>query len=104
MGIIATALKLGLYTATGSAAGLGAGAAYVAASTTLVDLARDDPLFRSKAYARYNPRDNPALQDVVIKRLPLRRVRPELRDDESALALAFCRGVWSRWGMFRPLS
>ena len=99
MGIIKKVLKLGFYTATG---GLGAGAAYVASSTTLVDLARDDPFFRSKAYTRYNPRDNPALQDVVIKRLPLRSVRPELRDDESALALEFCRGVWSRWGTYSP--
>ena len=99
MGIIKKVLKLGFYTATG---GLGAGAAYLASGTTLVDLARDDPLFRSKVYARYNPRENPALQDVVIKRLPLRSVRPELRDNESALALEFCRGVWGRWGMCFP--
>ncbi len=99
MGIITTALRLSVWSATGSVASLGAGAAYLAASTTLVDLAKDDPLFKSKTWAKYNPSNNPALQDVVIKRVPLRKIRPELRDDEEALTLEFCRGVWSRWGM-----
>lgn len=99
MGIITTALKLGLWGATGGVASAGVGAAYIAASTTLVDLTKDDPLFKSKTYAKYNPKGNPALQDVVIKRVPLRKIKPELRDDEEALTLEFCRGVWGRWGM-----
>lgn len=100
MGLITTALKLGLWGATGGVASVGVGAAYLAASTTLVDLTKDDPLFKSKTYAKYNPKGNPALQDVVIKRVPLRKIKPELRDNEEALTLEFCRGIWSRWGMY----
>ncbi|KAI2630853.1 hypothetical protein GGR54DRAFT_173589 [Hypoxylon sp. NC1633] len=100
MGIIRTALLTGIYGVTGSVASVGAGMAYLAAGTTLIDLTKNDPMFKTKTYAKYNPKGNPALQDVVIKRVPLRKIRPELRDDEEALTLEFCRGVWSRWGFW----
>ncbi|RYP21244.1 hypothetical protein DL765_002383 [Monosporascus sp. GIB2] len=100
MGFITTALRVGVWGVTGGVASVGVGAAYLAASTTLVDLTKDDPLFKSPTYARYNPKGNPALQDVVIKRVPLRKIKPALRDDEEALTLEFCRGVWSRWGFY----
>ncbi|RYP71015.1 hypothetical protein DL771_005110 [Monosporascus sp. 5C6A] len=92
MGIVTTALRVGFLGVTGGVVSVGVGAAYLAASTTLVDLTKDDPLFKSPTYARYNPKGNPALQDVVIKRVPLRKIKPALRDDEEALTLEFCRG------------
>ncbi|XXH05159.1 hypothetical protein Hte_011584 [Hypoxylon texense] len=100
MGIIRTALLTGVYGVTGSVASVGAGMAYLAATTSLVDLTKNDPMFKSKTYAKYNPKGNPAHQDVVIKRIPLQKLRPELRDNEEALTLEFCRGVWSRWGFW----
>ncbi|KAI0180086.1 hypothetical protein GGR52DRAFT_529658 [Hypoxylon sp. FL1284] len=100
MGIIRTALLTGVYGVTGGVASVGAGMAYLAASTSFHDLTKSDPMFKTKTYAKYNPKDNPALQDVVIKRVPLSKIRPELRDDEKALTLEFCRGVWSRWGFW----
>ncbi|KAI0480079.1 hypothetical protein GGR56DRAFT_671229 [Xylariaceae sp. FL0804] len=100
MGVLRTALALGLTGAAGGVAAAGAGCAYLASNTQLFNLGRDDAMFRSNAYARYNPRGNPALHDDCVKRVPLGRVRPELRDDEAALTLAFCRGVWSRWGFW----
>ncbi|KAI5860012.1 hypothetical protein GGS23DRAFT_599940 [Durotheca rogersii] len=100
MGIFRTALLTTAWGVAGSVAGLGTGMAYLAASTTLVDLAKDDPMFRTKTWAKYNPKGNPALQDVVIKRVPLRKIRPDLRDNEEVLTLEFCRGVWSRWGFW----
>ncbi|KAI1505442.1 hypothetical protein F5X99DRAFT_368002 [Biscogniauxia marginata] len=100
MGLIRTTVLTGLLGAAGGVASVGAGAAYLAASTTLVNLTKDDPMFRSKTYTRYNPKGNPAHQDDCIKRVPLSKIRPELRDDEEALALEFCRGIWSRWGFW----
>ncbi|RYP70353.1 hypothetical protein DL769_004979 [Monosporascus sp. CRB-8-3] len=100
MGIITTALRVGAWGVTGGVASVGVGAAYLAASTTLVDLTKDDPLLKSPTYARYNPKGNPALQDTIIKRVPLRKIKPALRDDEEALTLEFCQGVWSRWGFY----
>ncbi|KAI0025018.1 hypothetical protein F4780DRAFT_490028 [Xylariomycetidae sp. FL0641] len=100
MGIIRTTVKLGLLGAGSGVASVGAGMAWLAAGTTLVDLRKDDPVFLSQVYARYNPRGNPALQDDCVKRVPLSKIRPELRDDEAALTLEFCRGVWSRWGFW----
>ncbi|KAI1376743.1 hypothetical protein F4677DRAFT_417807 [Hypoxylon crocopeplum] len=100
MGIIRTAFLTSVWGVTGGVASVGAGMAYLAASTTIVDLTKSDPIFKTKAYAKYNPKGNPALQDVVIKRIPLRKIRPELRDNEEALTLEFCRGIWSRWGFW----
>jgi len=98
MGILRTTLKAGLYGVTGGLASVGAGMAYLSASTSIVDLNTDDAWLRSKTYTRYNPKANPALQDDCIKRVPLSKIRPELRNDEAALTLDFCRGIWSRWG------
>ncbi|KAI1771310.1 hypothetical protein F4818DRAFT_429683 [Hypoxylon cercidicola] len=100
MGIIRTALLTSIYGITGGVASVGAGMAYLAATTSLVDLTKNDSMFKTKTYARYNPKDNPSFQDVVIKRIPLSKLRPELRDNEEALTLEFCRGVWSRWGFW----
>ncbi|KAK9769135.1 hypothetical protein AB5N19_13566 [Seiridium cardinale] len=98
MGIIRTAVTAGLWGVTGGVASVGAGMAYLAAGTTLVDLTKNDPWFKTKTYTKYNPKANPALIDDCIKRVPLRKIRPDLRDNEEALTLEFCRGVWSRWG------
>ncbi|KAI1397918.1 hypothetical protein F4819DRAFT_58259 [Hypoxylon fuscum] len=100
MGIIRTTLLTGIYGVTGGVASVGAGMAYLAATTSFLDLTKNDPMFKTKTYAKYNPKGNPALQDVVIKRIPLRKIRPELRDNEEALTLEFCRGIWSRWGFW----
>jgi hypothetical protein len=99
MGIIRTAVTASLWGITGGVASVGAGMAYLAAGTTLVDLTRNDPWLKTKTYAKYNPKGNPALMDECIKRVPLRKVRADLRDNEAALTLEFCRGIWSRWGM-----
>lgn len=98
MGILRKTFMTGVYGVTGGLASVGAGMAYLNATTSIVDLKNDDAWFSSKTYARYNPKANPALQDDCIKRLPLSKIRPELQNDEAALTLDFCRGIWSRWG------
>jgi hypothetical protein len=99
MGIIRTAFLTSLCGVGGGVASIGAGMAYLSAGTTLVNLTRDDPWLKSKVYGKYNPKANPACMDDCIKRVPLSKIRPDLRDNEEALALEFCRGIWSRWGM-----
>ncbi|GAP88474.1 putative fad linked oxidase protein [Rosellinia necatrix] len=98
MGLLRTAALAGLWGVGGGVAGLGAGMAYLLAATSLVPLTKEDRMFRSGAWRRHNPHENPALKDDVIKVVPLARIRPELRADEAALTLEFCRGVWGRWG------
>lgn len=99
MGIIRLAVRLSVLGFTGGVATVGAGMAYIASGTKLVDLTKSDPWFKTKTYTKYNPKDNPALIDDCIKRVPLRKIRPDLRDNEEALTLEFCRGIWGRWGM-----
>lgn len=92
MGIIKKTIYTGVLT------GLGV-VGYLGASTTLArPLPRDDPLFSSKLYAQHNRHLNGSTQDMVVKRIPLRKIRPELLQDEGALTVEFCRGVWSGLG------
>lgn len=72
---------------------------YVAGSTSIIrPLPRDDPIWKSNPFNRYNVQNNPSTQDVCIKRVPLSKIRPELLEQDGALALEFCRGVWAGWG------
>ncbi|KAI0455339.1 hypothetical protein F5B21DRAFT_194139 [Xylaria acuta] len=98
MGLLRTAVLTGLWGVGGGVASVGAGMAYLLAATSFVPLTKDDQMFKTKTWARYNPNGNPALKDDIIKVVPLSKIRPELRNDEAALTLEFCRGVWSRWG------
>lgn len=93
MGIVKKTLYTGILTGVGVAG-------YLGLSTTLVrPLPRDDPLWSSKIYAQFNPHHNGSSQDVVYKRIPLDKIRPELLEKEGDLAVEFCRGVWSGLGM-----
>ncbi|KAI0838419.1 hypothetical protein F5Y06DRAFT_46062 [Hypoxylon sp. FL0890] len=75
---------------------VGGGAAYLTATTNLkTPLPADDELRTTKSFKRFNRYRNPELQDYCWKTLPLSQVRPELRDDEEALAIEFCRGAWA---------
>lgn len=95
---IRRATTVGLIGATG-------GAAYLAAKNPVVSpLPASDPIWSSSLYKKHNPSRNPATQDVCIKRIPLEKIRPELLQKDGDLALEFCRGVWSGWGMFLSLS
>lgn len=72
---------------------------YVAGSTSIIrPLPRDDPIWKSNPFNRYNVQNNPSTQDVCIKRVPLSKIRPELLEKDGDLALEFCRGVWAGWG------
>jgi len=83
-----------------AAGGLSSGIlAYLGTTTTIITpLAEDDPLWRSQSYSLYNPHRNAATQDVCIKRIPLRKVKPELLHGEGDLVVEFCRGVWGGLG------
>ena len=79
--------------------GTGALVGYLATTTSIIcPLPRNDPIWSSNVYSKYNVQRNPSTQDVCIKRIPLDKIRPELLQNEGDLAVEFCRGVWSGWG------
>jgi len=93
-------IKKTLY--TGVATGVGI-LAYLGGTTKIVSpLPRDDALFSSASFAKYNRHRNSSTQDVCIKRIPLDKVKPELLQKEGDLVLEFCRGVWSGLGKNTP--
>jgi hypothetical protein len=58
-----------------------------------------DELLKSKHYAKLNPNNNPVTHDLCIRRVPLSKIKPPLRENPDALTRAFCAGVWSGNGM-----
>ncbi|KAI2642669.1 hypothetical protein GGS21DRAFT_186100 [Xylaria nigripes] len=100
MGIFKKVALTGLWGIGTGMTSVGAGMAYLLSSTSLVTLTEDDQMCRTKTWAKYNPKNNPAFKDTAIKSVPLSKIRPELRNDEKALTLEFCRGVWGRWGFW----
>lgn len=98
MGVINKTVASGL---AGAAAGAAAVVTYVTSTTTLVaPIPKNDPLWASEHLQNLNCLQNPVMTEICTKRVPLSRIRAELRDDESALATAFSRAVWSGWGTF----
>lgn len=99
MGIIRKTFLTGL---TG-VAGAGAFVTYLHSQTSLIcPLPYSDPIWSSAPYQRYNIHRNPSTQDVVLKRIPIDKIRPELLKEDGALVTEFCRGVWAGWGAFSP--
>ena len=66
------------------------------------DLPVTDPLFRSSFYKQFNPRENPSMRDVCVRRLPLYQIRPDLLEDDKRgggrLVEAFCGGIYGGTG------
>lgn len=72
---------------------------YLEATTSMTrPLAQDDRIWSSDAFSKYNKHRNPSTQDIVIKRIPLSKICPELLWNEGDLAVEFCRGIWSGLG------
>lgn len=95
MSVLRNVLRIG----TGGVAAAGMGTGWLMSSTTMITpIPRDDPLWKSEQLKRLNRLENPVLADVCTKRIPLSRIRNELRD-EKALTTEFARAVWSGWGM-----
>jgi hypothetical protein len=96
--IVSRGLGVGLFSLT---VGASCGAGYLSAATTLITpLDQDDPLLKMDLLRRLNRYNNPLMSDLCIARIPLSKIRPELRDDEAALGIEFCRALWSGWGKF----
>jgi hypothetical protein len=92
---------MGIIQKTLGAATLGTAAyvGYLHATTSLVTpIPKDDPVWKSKPYKKLNTHSNNTVQDVVLKRIPISKVKPELLSKDGALVTEFCRGVWSGWG------
>lgn len=61
-----------------------------------------DYIFNSTLFARYNPNNAPATNDVCLRNVPMARIKPELLEaaekGQTTLVERFCAGVWSGWG------
>ncbi|PQE26550.1 14-alpha sterol demethylase Cyp51B protein [Rutstroemia sp. NJR-2017a BBW] len=94
MGILRTTLSTALLGATGAAGGW----AFWTRNSKFVPISASDPIFSSRAYKRNNPNNNPATQDLCVRKVPLGKIKPHLLEKEGKLVEAFCAGVWGGSG------
>ena len=61
-----------------------------------------DYIYNTTLFARYNPDNRPATNDICLRKVPIGKIKPELLEaaekGETALVERFCAGVWSGWG------
>ncbi|KAK0286261.1 hypothetical protein LTR91_017527 [Friedmanniomyces endolithicus] len=101
-----TAIKtMGLFRTTFAIAGYGSLATaaswlLMTRQCTMRDIPRSDYLFNHTLYARYNPNNAPVTQDICVRQVPLKKIRPELLEgrEDGRLVDAFCQGVWGGVG------
>lgn len=62
----------------------------------IYDLPPTDYLLGTTILARFNPYNNPMMQDICVRRVPIERIRPELLQREGKLVEAFSAGIVSR--------
>ncbi|KAI5301436.1 hypothetical protein KEM56_001718 [Ascosphaera pollenicola] len=75
---------------------------YLFGDSKFVPMSRkDDDLFSSPYYKKYNPKDNATTHDLCVRRVPLEKLDKTLLKDggkDGKLAQAFCSSVWGGLG------
>jgi len=89
-------------TAVVGGAGAAGSWAFLTRNSKFVPISSSDAIFSSAAYIRNNPNRNPATQDLCIKKVPLKDIKPQLLEKDGKLVEAFCAGVWGGLGMLSP--
>ncbi|KFY44201.1 hypothetical protein V494_01579 [Pseudogymnoascus sp. VKM F-4513 (FW-928)] len=83
-----------LYTAILGTTGVTGLALFSTRRCTIVPVPATDPIYSSSAYRAQNPNNNPVTHDIVVRRIPLSSIRPELLEKEGALVEAATAGVF----------
>lgn len=96
MGILRTTLAITGYSSLAGAASFYA----LTRHSKILPVSSSDYIFNHTLYARYNPNNAPVTQDICVRQVPLKKIRPELLEkaDEGKLVEAFCAGVWGGLG------
>lgn len=64
----------------------------------LVPLSTCDYIFKSDVFKQLNPNNNPTTHDLVLRKVPFSKIKPELLKDQAKLTERFCAGVWGGKG------
>lgn len=65
-----------------------------------VPLSPSDPIFHSSHLKKLNPSNNPTINDLYVRKVPLSELNPSLLEKKGKLTEAFCAGIWSRSGKY----
>ena len=91
-------IRKALYTTILGTTGATGLALFATRRSAIVDVPATDPIYSSTAYLAQNVNNNPVTQDIVVRRVPLSTIRPELLEKEGALVEAATSGVFGGLG------
>jgi hypothetical protein len=91
-------LRKALYTAILGTTGATTLALLTTRHSAIIPVPSTDPIYTSAAYLAQNPLNNPVTQDIVVRRLPLSSVRPDLLTRPGALVEAVTAGTFGGLG------
>lgn len=64
----------------------------------LTPLSTNDYLFHSTQFARLNPDQHPAMSDICVREVPLKKIKSEYLDKDGKLVEEFCAGTFGGIG------
>ncbi|KAL5354297.1 hypothetical protein ACLOAV_000385 [Pseudogymnoascus australis] len=91
-------IRKALYTVILGTTGVTGLALFATRRSTIVPVPATDPIYSSAAYRAQNVNNNPVTHDIVLRRLPLSSVRPELLEKKGALVETATAGVFGGLG------
>lgn len=96
-------IRKALYTAVLGTTGVTGLALFATRRSTIVPVPATDPIYSSTAYRAQNVNNNPVTHDIILRRIPLSSVRPELLEKEGALVETATAGVFGGLGKLSVL-
>jgi hypothetical protein len=101
MGIGKFLFKTGFYASVPVAAGTGT-ALFLTRKAEVKGLDKSDPVFSTASYIKFNPNKNPGVEDYVVRKIAINRIKPELLEgaEQGKLVQALTQGVWGNIGKY----
>ncbi|KAJ5343270.1 uncharacterized protein N7506_003094 [Penicillium brevicompactum] len=68
---------------------------YTTRQIEAIELSPEDPIFKSKHHQKYNPNNNPTVNDLHIRKVPFSQIDPAYLENPERLIERFSGGVWA---------
>ena len=71
---------------------------YTTRQIEAIQLSPEDLIFKSKHHQKYNPNNNPTVNDLHIRKVPFSQIDPAYLENPERLIERFSGGVWAGSG------
>lgn len=71
---------------------------YATRQIEAIELSPEDPIFNGEYHRKYNPNNNPTVNDLHIRKIPISQIDPAYLETPERLIERFSGGVWAGSG------